>query len=371
MLFRQKRPVQQHNISISGGTKDIKYLVSGKYDRQEGMQRAFPDVFNRYNLRSKIDFRINKWATLSNNSSFFSSKYTSLGDGSIDNTLAYSSRHALACFPMQNPDGSWLYATPYIDYKVGNGRHIMLNEGTHRNVDRTSDFSNTTRLVITPFKTLSITGDFTYRFYQARNTSRSSEMWYRQYPDSELESYNTGAGETSWTKTSRPVISTRPTSMPATTRPSATHTICRPRPVSTTSSSYGKRYRHGDATSRRSIWTTSTSSARTKTVRRRPECRREVRPNTVCWDSSRPYQLRLQGTLSFRGERPLRRHVALLFGEPLGMVPVGVGGLAYLGRAFLRSCEEGGRQPQTARFVRFAGQPECIVLLHLPATGLD
>ena len=195
MLFRQKRPVQQHNISISGGTKDIKYLVSGKYDRQEGMQRAFPDVFNRYNLRSKIDFRINKWATLSNNSSFFSSKYTSLGDGSIDNTLAYSSRHALACFPMQNPDGSWLYATPYIDYKVGNGRHIMLNEGTHRNVDRTSDFSNTTRLVITPFKTLSITGDFTYRFYQARNTSRSSEMWYRQYPDSELESYNTGAGE--------------------------------------------------------------------------------------------------------------------------------------------------------------------------------
>ena len=195
MLFRQKRPVQQHNISISGGTKDIKYLVSGKYDRQEGMQRAFPDVFNRYNLRSKIDFRINKWATLSNNSSFFSSKYTSLGDGSIDNTLAYSSRHALACFPMQNPDGSWLYATPYIDYKVGNGRHIMLNEGTHRNVDRTSDFSNTTRLVIMPFKTLSITGDFTYRFYQARNTSRSSEMWYRQYPDSELESYNTGAGE--------------------------------------------------------------------------------------------------------------------------------------------------------------------------------
>ena len=195
MLFRQKRPVQQHNISISGGTKDIKYLVSGKYDRQEGMQRAFPDVFNRYNLRSKIDFRINKWATLSNNSSFFSSKYTSLGDDSIDKTLAYSSRHALACFPMQNPDGSWLYATPYIDYKVGNGRHIMLNEGTHRNVDRTSDFSNTTRLVITPFKTLSITGDFTYRFYQARNTSRSSEMWYRQYPDSELESYNTGAGE--------------------------------------------------------------------------------------------------------------------------------------------------------------------------------
>ena len=166
MLFREKRPVQQHSVSLSGGTKDIKYLVSGAYDRQAGMQRAFPDIYNKYNLRSKIDFRINKWATLSNNTSFFSSNYNSQGDSGIDNTLRYGSVHALACYPMQNPDGSWLYSSPYQTYKTPNGRHIMLNEGTHRNVDRRSDFSNTTRLVITPFKTLSITGDFTYRLYQ-------------------------------------------------------------------------------------------------------------------------------------------------------------------------------------------------------------
>ena len=66
MLFQQRRPVQQHNISLSGGTKDIKYLVSGAYDRQEGIQRAHPDVYNKYNLRAKLDFRINRWATLSN-----------------------------------------------------------------------------------------------------------------------------------------------------------------------------------------------------------------------------------------------------------------------------------------------------------------
>lgn len=195
MLFRQRRPVQQHDISISGGTKDVTYMVSGAYDRQEGMQRAIPDVYNKYNLRSKLDFKINRWASLSNNTSFFSSKYSSIGDGDVQNTIAYSARHALACFPMQNPDGSWLYGTPYLNYKVANGRHIMLNEGTHRNVDRRSDFSNTTRLVITPFKTLSITGDFTYRLYQDRNTSRSSPMYYREYPDGELLSYATGAGQ--------------------------------------------------------------------------------------------------------------------------------------------------------------------------------
>lgn len=195
MLYREKRPSQKHSVSLSGGTKDITYLVSGAYDRQEGIQRQNPDLYQKYNLRSKIDFRINEWATLSNNTSFFSSKYTSLGDGSIDNTIAYSARHALAVFPMQNPDGSWLYGTPYTSYKIANGRHIMLGEESHRLTDLKSDFANTTRLVITPIKPLSITGDFTYRLYQDRNTSRSNPMPYREYPDAEMAYYSTGAGQ--------------------------------------------------------------------------------------------------------------------------------------------------------------------------------
>lgn len=194
MQYRDNHPVQQHNISISGGTKDVKYLVSGAYDRQEGILKTHPDIFNKYNLRSKIDFRVNKWTTMTNNTSFYGSQYTFQGDGSVENTLAYGSRHALAAFPMKNPDGSWLYSTPYLNYKVGNGRHIMLGEGSHRNVDRASDFSNTTRLVITPVKPLSITADFTYRLYQTRNTSRSNNVYYREYPDAPLGVYATGAG---------------------------------------------------------------------------------------------------------------------------------------------------------------------------------
>jgi TonB-linked SusC/RagA family outer membrane protein len=196
MNFRQRRPSQQHSISLSGGNDAVKYMVSGAYDQQKGIQKAIPDVFNKYNLRSKIDFKVNKWIDFSNNTSFYGSKYTSLGDGSVDNTIGYLARHALANFPMQNPDGTWLYATPYItgSYRIANGRHIILNEGTHRNVELDSDFANTSRLVLKPLKTLSFTGDFTYRLYQSRDTSRSSPMWYREYPDSDLASYATGAG---------------------------------------------------------------------------------------------------------------------------------------------------------------------------------
>lgn len=194
MLYNDNRPVQQHNVSISGGNKDVKYMVSGAYNYQKGMLKENPDIYNKYNLRSKIDMRINKWANFTNNTSFYGAQYSFQGDGSVENTIAYGARHALACFPMKNPDGSWLYSTPYLNYKVGNGRHIMLGEGSHRNVDRTNDFSNTSRLVITPIKPLSFTADFTYRLYQTRNTSRSNVLYYREYPDAELGSYATGAG---------------------------------------------------------------------------------------------------------------------------------------------------------------------------------
>ncbi|MCD8313055.1 MAG: TonB-dependent receptor [Bacteroidales bacterium] len=194
MLYQDKRPTQQYNISLSGGTKGVKYMVSGGYDRQDGLLKTNTDIYQKYNLRSKIDFDIAKWATFSNNTSFYSSNYSFQGNGSIEDTLAYSARHALACFPMQNPDGTWLYSTPYLNYKVANGRHIMVNEGTHRNVNRTSDFQNTSRLVIKFFPTLNLTADFTYRQYQTRNTHRTQPFYYREYPDSDIESYATGAG---------------------------------------------------------------------------------------------------------------------------------------------------------------------------------
>ena len=195
-LFVDQHPVQQHQVSLSGGNKAVKYYLSGAFDKQVGIVKVSPDVFTKYNLRSKIDFQINKYARMSNNTAFYSSTYDYTGVGNIENAIAYAANHGLANFPLQNPDGSWIYSTPHLSYKVANGRHIVYGTGYNTNVDRKTDFSNTTELTIKPVKQFSLVGNFTYRFHQNRNTNRSTNMIYSDYPGV-FGAYTTGAGDNS------------------------------------------------------------------------------------------------------------------------------------------------------------------------------
>lgn len=195
-LFNDRHPVQQQNISLSGGSKGIHYFISGGFDRETGIIKAKPDVFHKFNLRSKIDFDINKYLKLSNNTSFYSSAYDYVGVDNVQNAIAYSAAHALPIFPTHNPDGSYVYQTPWLNgsYAIGNGRHIAFTEGKDKNIDRKTDFANTTELTVKPVKTFTLIGNFTYRFHQDRNTNRRVAFPYRTYPGQEMQYYASGAG---------------------------------------------------------------------------------------------------------------------------------------------------------------------------------
>ena len=54
-LYRDWTPQTQHNISASGGTKNIKYFISAGYTDQESNYKAGDYDYNRYNIRSNID----------------------------------------------------------------------------------------------------------------------------------------------------------------------------------------------------------------------------------------------------------------------------------------------------------------------------
>ena len=134
---------------------------------------------------------------MSNNTSYFASSYSFPGVGDVENAFAYAARHALAAFPLKNPDGSWVYTTPMIsgNYNVANGRHIVYGNDKNFNLDKYNDFQNTTELKFTPVKQFNITANFTYRNYTTSYTNRQTKFDYRVYPGADIQYYTSGAGE--------------------------------------------------------------------------------------------------------------------------------------------------------------------------------
>lgn len=191
-MYNDVHPVQNQSISISGGNKAVRYYLSGQYDRQQGMVKARPDVFEKYNLRAKIDARINKYARISNNTNFFTSTYDYPGLSDIQDSFAYSNRHAPACFPLQNPDGTWVYFVDALGYRVANGRHWGY-ASSNINLQKREDFTNTTELTIQPVKQFTLKANYTYRTYKNHDTHRRNTIEYSQYPGQVVDYNNNGA----------------------------------------------------------------------------------------------------------------------------------------------------------------------------------
>lgn len=62
-LLRDKAPMQQHNLSATGGTDNIQFATSLSYLTQDGV--APSNNFTRYNFRSNIDARVTSTTKLS------------------------------------------------------------------------------------------------------------------------------------------------------------------------------------------------------------------------------------------------------------------------------------------------------------------
>lgn len=61
---------QNHSVSISGGSKDINYLISGNYFTKNGILKYGPDKNERYNLRAKLGAELNKYVDVAINVSY-------------------------------------------------------------------------------------------------------------------------------------------------------------------------------------------------------------------------------------------------------------------------------------------------------------
>ncbi len=107
---------QQHIVNLSGGTESVKYYVSGEYNHAGGPFDAGPGLeskYNRYNLRTNLDFTITKTTQLSVK---LNGRYEQKGD--VNHGESTGQRYY----------GSFWYD---IDNKVGNVSPIYNPNGTY------------------------------------------------------------------------------------------------------------------------------------------------------------------------------------------------------------------------------------------------
>ncbi|MBO7604024.1 MAG: TonB-dependent receptor [Bacteroidales bacterium] len=177
-LFNSNRFQQQHDLSVSGGTKAVRYYVSGKYYDQEGLLSgpAIPvkENYQNYAFRAKFDAQLFKWAKWSTNASLH--RVHQVYPGTTNEALTISALdQALGPIVVpQNPDGSYvIYPYDVRGVGVGKGRGaILTNPDMRHDIDnRTLTLSNS--LEITPFKGFSLKGTYNitnyWRLYRDRN----------------------------------------------------------------------------------------------------------------------------------------------------------------------------------------------------------
>ena len=191
VLYKDIKPTTSHTITASGATNHVSYLLSGGYTFEQGMFNINPDSYNRYNLRAKLSFDVTKWLRIGNNLSYFNSAYTYPGRGGINNSLYGASAHAPASYPSVNPDGTALYKTKYNGNALMDGLMMSLTNGD-TNTDKIDNLSNTVDMTITPFKGMTIKGDFTYALKLVRYMNRTMPGEYSTYPGI-IETMATGA----------------------------------------------------------------------------------------------------------------------------------------------------------------------------------
>ena len=70
LMFKKASLQTQHNLNISGGTKDVKFFISLGYLYQDGLLKRFYESYNpnyknnRYNYRANLDINVTKSTTL-------------------------------------------------------------------------------------------------------------------------------------------------------------------------------------------------------------------------------------------------------------------------------------------------------------------
>lgn len=108
VLFRTGQR-QEYTLQATGGSKEVRYLVSGAYLNDEGLVRG--SKFDRYSVRGKIDANMTKWLKVGLNMglSYSNQNYPTQGGTSTRNSISWV-RNTASIYPayMRDSNGEFI-----------------------------------------------------------------------------------------------------------------------------------------------------------------------------------------------------------------------------------------------------------------------
>ncbi|GAA4431578.1 TonB-dependent receptor [Ravibacter arvi] len=172
VLMAKKYPMQQHSVSVSGGSDKFDYYSSLSYINQKGLTNRdlFNERFNRYNFMTNLNYEVLDWLKIGTkvsinnidkryppNDDQFRNSYPE--EGTIYQTNVYSTQ------PLYDPNGKWTH-----EGSIANPAQF-IKEGGYR-TRKANDIWLTGSARLTPIKDVSFNIDYSF------NTKDANEMSY-------------------------------------------------------------------------------------------------------------------------------------------------------------------------------------------------
>ncbi|MCR5560641.1 MAG: TonB-dependent receptor [Bacteroidales bacterium] len=198
VFFNDRKPMQNHDISFTGGTKGVKYFLSANYNREQGIFKMNPDDYQKYNLRSRVSFDVKPWLNISNNTAYYSSTYTYPGLADMNDTFYKCTAGYFSFMVPQNPDGTYVYKTD----NGGGGQTILgiLANENYTNRNRTNNFTNTAEITVKPVRQVEIKGNYTYSYNTYGSMNRSVNVTLSDVTPMQTLTFTTEDGEDALTE---------------------------------------------------------------------------------------------------------------------------------------------------------------------------
>ncbi|MBS1566658.1 MAG: SusC/RagA family TonB-linked outer membrane protein, partial [Bacteroidetes bacterium] len=167
-LISRQGYIQSHNLSFSGGAKDLRYFVNGEYTKDNGLLKGYQ--YTRVSVRSNLSANLTNWLAIGTNL-FYTNNNTD--GGKVDLTLAGQQSPYGQPF---NADGTYTIFPMY-----GNTLYVSPLLGLYKpTINRTNNLTGTGYIDVTPVQVpglkYRLNGSYTYlptrnNVYTGRNAN--------------------------------------------------------------------------------------------------------------------------------------------------------------------------------------------------------